>query len=71
MNHILRTAQGKFPGAQNFRSPEEGNSCMQDVQKLEGVINGVGKFGALGLIEILVLGGQANAEIIATVLGAR
>jgi hypothetical protein len=63
------TAQRKIPGAQNFRSPNF--ACIQNRKKIKCATDGVGKFGALGLIEMFILGGLANAEIIATVLGAR
>jgi hypothetical protein len=51
------TAQGKFPGVQNFRSPDF--ACIQNREKIKCVTNGVDKFGALGLIEMFILGGPS------------
>jgi hypothetical protein len=63
------TAQGQTPGIQNFRSPDF--TCIQNRENIKCVTNSVDKFRALGLIEMFILGGLANADIIATVLGAR
>jgi hypothetical protein len=51
------TAQGKIPGAQNFRSPDFAR--IQNRKKIKYVTNGVGKFGALGLIEMFILWGPS------------
>lgn len=67
----IHTAQGSIPGQQNFRCRISSSHAFRDQKGIERVTNGVGKFGALGLIEIFILGGLVNAEIIATVLGAR